>query len=245
MTWINHVKKYAKDNNCSYKEALSKASKTYTKAHGGRGAIFSKRKVNRLNNLPPELREKIGSYLSARDKAKTNATQRVMFQDVNDPLARNIRLDANLLKEIKGERVVLRKIIADKKIDLENWNYLITNERYREQTLNDPESMEIHRNIIASIRRDEEQLQILDEVYEDHKRDLKELEDSEIIGNGNIIASINEDNRRTNEAIIRDVERARRRIEAQQQAQRRAEQRRRASTVIRNNTPENSISRQN
>eukprot|EP00511_Aplanochytrium_stocchinoi_P007959 CAMPEP_0204847782 /NCGR_PEP_ID=MMETSP1347-20130617/3024_1 /ASSEMBLY_ACC=CAM_ASM_000690 /TAXON_ID=215587 /ORGANISM="Aplanochytrium stocchinoi, Strain GSBS06" /LENGTH=43 /DNA_ID= /DNA_START= /DNA_END= /DNA_ORIENTATION= len=29
--WIEHVKKYAADNNCSYKEALSKAKATYVK----------------------------------------------------------------------------------------------------------------------------------------------------------------------------------------------------------------------
>ena len=29
--WISHVKKYAKDNNISYKEALKKASSSYKK----------------------------------------------------------------------------------------------------------------------------------------------------------------------------------------------------------------------
>jgi len=32
--WITHVKKYAKDNNLSYKEALSKASPSYKKGSG-------------------------------------------------------------------------------------------------------------------------------------------------------------------------------------------------------------------
>ena len=32
--WITHVKKYAKDNNISYKEALSKASPSYKKGSG-------------------------------------------------------------------------------------------------------------------------------------------------------------------------------------------------------------------
>jgi hypothetical protein len=33
-SWITHVKQYAKNNKCSYKEALSKASATYKKGSG-------------------------------------------------------------------------------------------------------------------------------------------------------------------------------------------------------------------
>jgi hypothetical protein len=35
MSWINHVKQYQAENDCSYRTALSEAGATYNKVEGG------------------------------------------------------------------------------------------------------------------------------------------------------------------------------------------------------------------
>jgi len=47
--WINHVKQYAKANNCTYGEALKKASATFKKGHPTGFPAKSKKKRSRKN----------------------------------------------------------------------------------------------------------------------------------------------------------------------------------------------------
>ena len=42
--WIQHCKKYATDNNCSYTDALKRAKATYKK-HSGAGNVFGTKKI--------------------------------------------------------------------------------------------------------------------------------------------------------------------------------------------------------
>jgi len=80
--WITHVKNYANENNCSYKEALSKASASYKKQKGEgccdklkewRGRKQSK--INPERNYTPEEEKKLTLKESSRNPPKTTNTK--------------------------------------------------------------------------------------------------------------------------------------------------------------------------
>ena len=129
--WINHVKEYAKKNNCSYKEALSKASTTYKK---GSGVGSSRRKKNNIQKTVLESEDMthlIGNYLSPVDKTIANKVNKkgnfnfnVEQIDYNNQKVKKLQADYDKLgveymQEMEREREVRNAFLADDNIGVD------------------------------------------------------------------------------------------------------------------------------
>lgn len=70
MKWITYVKKYAKEHNITYPEALRKAGPSYRKLHGS-ALVGGKNKVHRKRHAT----KRAGSLVGGRRKRKTSGSK--------------------------------------------------------------------------------------------------------------------------------------------------------------------------
>jgi hypothetical protein len=89
--WITHVKNYANENNCSYKEALSKASASYKKQKG-EGCCDKLKEWREKNKkkIHPEVKNKSVVAITKKGKAKYFQT------DTAEPEVQHQRRDSKI-----------------------------------------------------------------------------------------------------------------------------------------------------
>jgi hypothetical protein len=171
--WINHVKQYAKNNNCSYKEALSKASATYKKGSGVGSSSKKKPNIQKKVMESTDMSNSIGKFLTPADRVKAmklNKKGSFIFdvkkidyqnQKVNKLLADYYNIGVEINQIIKREEEERKAIVDDDDID-DDKKY----EKYNKLEANtiDKLSKLYAKRVIAGQRLDEARAELIDEM---------------------------------------------------------------------------------
>ncbi|MAO19715.1 MAG: hypothetical protein CMJ25_03090 [Phycisphaerae bacterium] len=222
--WINHVKQYAKKNNCSYKDALSKASATYKKGSGGDSNSSSSSRSSKKKVLENEdLSEVIGDYLTP--------VERVIANRVNKKGDFNISVHP-----IEYYNQMVNKLQADYDKLPHEYMRLLQREREISETFYgkyeneneikiDDKEMKIYRKTIEDNQEKMEDLYDKSEIVrrrleEANERLRDEIQRENIRGSGTC-ASCDADSQNMTQAFVDNFDRH----EARQEAERRATER--------------------
>lgn len=171
--WISHVKEYAEKNNCSYKEALSKASATYKKGSGNGSSSKKKSNIQKIVLQSKDMSNSIGEFLTPAEKVKAMKLNKkgsfifnvkkidYLTQKVNKLLADYDNIGVEINQMIKREEEERKAFLDDDDID-DDKKY----EKYSKLQANsiDKLSKLYPKRVIARQRLDEARAELGDEM---------------------------------------------------------------------------------